>query len=572
MKYFLSLLAVAGCAAAQPVITAVQDGGAYTNNVAQGSVFVVKGTGLSASGYVPATAPSYPTTLNNVQITFTPAAGGTAINALMAYTYNQGGVNQLAAVLKSTVATGAYDVKVINNGATSAAFRTNVVASKPGIVTASSDGQGQAQATLNDGGTLIRNSNVGAIGAFATRAAHPGDYVILWGTGLGPDASSDTGGSAGNQTAAWSARVLLDGTEITPQYAGRSQGYPGLDQIVFILPANMTLSCANAVQVRSNGVLSNPVTIASAAAGSDACTPPSGGGGGGGNPILSQSEIDSILNRGKFRVGYLTLSRSSITTPSIGGFGGGTTNSEFASGMFQEVTGLDLRNSLQGTSSVAGYVAPADGVCIVYSLTQTQTSFNPTPNLQYRYLDAGANLTLQSPGGSRVMAKSTSGSSINYNSDFTAGFLVNGSYTISGTGGPDVGAFSVTSPLAPTLNWTNSAAVGTTTRASGMPLTWTGGDPTQLLYIFGYSTDQNGAGKGFLCYANQSRGSFTVPASILTQLPASTSINAGPGLDFAFPGSVYLESISATVRGNAPNLDAVFMTSVGIVGVPVTFK
>jgi hypothetical protein len=221
---------------------------------------------------------------------------------------------------------------------------------------------------------------------------------------------------------------------------------------------------------------------------------------------------------------------------------------------------------------VVGYVAPADGVCIVYSTTSSQTTFDPTPNLQHRSLDAGANLTLQAPGGSRVMTKQTGGGSISYNSDFTAGFLVNGSYSISGTGGPDVGAFSVSAPLAPALNWTNSAAVSTTTRANGMPLTWTGGDPTQLLYILGYSYDQNGIGKGFLCYANESRGTFTVPASILTQLPASTSINAGPGLDFAFPGSVYLESSSTPVRGNAPNLDAVFMTSVELVGVPVTFK
>ena len=60
----------------QPAITAVLDGAAYTNNVAQGSVFVVKGTGLSAAGLVSAPAPLYPTTLNNVRISLTAVTGG----------------------------------------------------------------------------------------------------------------------------------------------------------------------------------------------------------------------------------------------------------------------------------------------------------------------------------------------------------------------------------------------------------------------------------------------------------------------------------------------------------------
>src|SRR6478672_1361072 len=132
MKRSLALLAVStGAALAQPSVTAVLDGAAYTNNIAQGSVFVVKGTGLSAAGYVTASAPSYPTTLNSVKISLTAVTGGTVVSALMAYTYNAGGVNQLAAVLPSTAAAGAYDLRVDNGGAISAPFRTNVVGRKP---------------------------------------------------------------------------------------------------------------------------------------------------------------------------------------------------------------------------------------------------------------------------------------------------------------------------------------------------------------------------------------------------------------------------------------------------------
>jgi len=256
---------------AQPSITAVLDGGAYTNDIAQGSVFVVKGTGLSAAGVVTATAPIYPTTLNSARISLTAVTGGAVVTPLMAYTYNVNGVNQLAAVLPSNAATGTYDLRVTNGASTSAPFRTNVVSRKPGIVTVSGDGTGPAQATLSGKLILQRTSNLGKLDVFDTRSAHPGERVDLWGTGLGPDLASDTGGSSGDLTTAAQIRVLVDGIELTPAYAGRSQGYPGLDQIAFTLPATTAVNCAVTIQVRAGTVYSNAVTIATSS--TDACAP-----------------------------------------------------------------------------------------------------------------------------------------------------------------------------------------------------------------------------------------------------------------------------------------------------------
>ena len=275
MKRILACFSLSTVAAmAQPAVTAVLDGAAYTNNIAQGSVFVVKGAGLSAPGDVRANAPSYPTVLNNVKISLTAVAGGAVVTPLMAYAYNVSGVNQLAAVLPSSAAAGAYDLRVENAGATSAPFRTNVVARKPGIVTASGDGFGPAQATLSGSLILQRTSNQGKIGDFDTRPARLGERVDLWGTGLGPDAASDSGDSSGDQTAAAQIRVLVNGTEVTPLYAGRSKGYPGLDQVVFTLPAvNTPLSCTVDIQVRSGGVLSNLVTLATATGDTCPATP-----------------------------------------------------------------------------------------------------------------------------------------------------------------------------------------------------------------------------------------------------------------------------------------------------------
>ena len=59
-----------------PAITDVLDAASYTKNIAQGSIFVVKGTNLSASGFtqfgfpLPTTSPS-----GGVKITFTPDVG-----------------------------------------------------------------------------------------------------------------------------------------------------------------------------------------------------------------------------------------------------------------------------------------------------------------------------------------------------------------------------------------------------------------------------------------------------------------------------------------------------------------
>ena len=80
MKRVLALLSLSTAAAmAQPAVTAVLDGAAYTINIAAGSIFVVKGASLSAAGDVRATAPSYPATLNNVKLSLTAVTGGAVI-------------------------------------------------------------------------------------------------------------------------------------------------------------------------------------------------------------------------------------------------------------------------------------------------------------------------------------------------------------------------------------------------------------------------------------------------------------------------------------------------------------
>jgi uncharacterized protein (TIGR03437 family) len=575
-KKLMALAALTACAALAQTVTAVQDGAAYTNNVALGSVFVVKGTGLSAAGVVAASAPAYPTTLNNVRISLTATSNGAVVQALMVYTYNQGGVNQLAAVLPSNAAAGTYSLRVTNGATTSAPFSMTVVRNKPGIVTASSDGVGEAQATIGGGLILVRKSNMGRLDRFDTRPVKAGERVDLWGTGLGPDTASDTGGSQGDQTSANAIRVILDGVEIVPLYAGRSSGFPGLDQIVFNVPANVTLSCTNQLRIRANGVLSNQVTIATGTGDNCGPTNPGGGGGGGTTGPLTQSQIDAIIARGVYRQGAISIVRTSGSITAAGQTQ--ALNFDAASASFTAMRGANLRQAFNAGSLPNGYTAPAPGVCNVFvDVTSLPTS---SDGLSVQTLDAGPSLSLQGPV-SRTLAKQVSVGSISYSTQSANStndsWLVPGTYTISGTGGADIGAFSISGSLAPALNWTNRASTNIVNRSSGVTVNWTGGDPSQLMVIMGYSliASTNGVARGgyFQCFANQSTGSFTVPGSILSRLPPTEeTVIPGFGSLVVLPGQILLTSPGTPVFASASGVDLLTLTPASVVMGSVTFR
>jgi uncharacterized protein (TIGR03437 family) len=549
MKRILALVAFTTAVFAQPSITAVLDGGAYTNDIAQGSVFVVKGTTLSAAGFVQATAPSYPTTLNNVRITLTAVNQSAVVNALMVYTYNLSGVNQLAAVLPSNTAVGAYDLRVINGTQTSVGFRTNVQARKPGIVTAAGDGAGAAQATVGNASALVRTSNLGKVGAFDSRPARPGERVDFWGTGLGPDVASDTGGTSGDQTAAAAIRVLINGTEVTPLYAGRSFGYPGLDQVAVNLPSNVTASCTVNIQIRSGGVLSNLVTIAVST--TDTCTPAGGGGGGGGGSTagttLTQGEIDAAIAKNALVQGNIALNRSTSYGYDVLGSTLSVTKQDSISAQFSRTSGPDLAKMLRGEIP-PGFPNPVVGSCIVFQFNQLLQ--NPYPNLVVTNLDAGNPLTSVGPNGSASILRQTNqvaGPTYSTATNLANTYLATGRYTLSGPGGPQVGAFSGTLDTVSDFTLTNPNSFLTVNRNAPLAVAWSGGDSRSYATIqgisYGDATGTTLTGAGFICIVQMSQGSFTVPASILQQLPASPAISAG-GFSFITRGS-----FSVTVGG-----------------------
>ena len=96
-------------------------------------------------------------------------------------------------------------------------------------------------------------------------------------------------------------------------------------------------------------------------------------------------------------------------------------------------------------------------------------------------------------------------------------------------------------------------ATETVTRANGLNVTWSGGDPNGSVYIMGTSMSGNNAAV-FVCTERTNAGQFTVPSYVLAALPASTG---------EIPGILSVSNNTQPVTFTAAGLDtgAVVATS-----------
>ena len=197
-----------------PTITAVLDSASNTANVAQGGIFIVKGSNLCPSGTKLFSVPRPTVSPDGVKITFTPTAGGAGTDSLLVYTFNPSGVCQLAAILPSTVAPGNYNVTV-TNGSASAPFAAKVVQSKFALFTQDSSGSGLAsvQNFISQGVVDLNSFTSGSGKATTISPAHPGQFMIAYGTGMGPLAGGDNSASPSFDFSANGVTVRLSWAE-----------------------------------------------------------------------------------------------------------------------------------------------------------------------------------------------------------------------------------------------------------------------------------------------------------------------------------------------------------------------
>jgi len=510
-----SLASVLAAATTIRTENGVANASSYTADIARGSWFVIFGAEMGpVSISVYSGALPYPTTLSGTSVTFTPASGGAVVSARMWYTL----AGQLAGMLPSTAAAGDYDVRVTYNGSTSAPYRVKVVERNFGYATQAQNGAGPAQATY--GGLDLNRFTTGKLAQWSTRPAKPNDEMVLWGTGVGADANSDlNGGTSGDQTAAGQVRVVVGGIEVTPVYAGRSGGSPGLDQINFKVPASVTPGCFVSLAVKAGGKTSNIGSIAVTDASKAACT----------HPMYTEAQLSRLDQGGTLSFGSLTLTKSIVK--------------EFLFDNTSEVfNGAFYKYGVDGVGATGGYSITQIGACYIYRLPAgTETSSGGGTPV---YLDAGPQLTLNGPNASNKVIPRADGryDLMLYNSGYLGQgvsgtpTLAQGTYTLAGPGGADVKAFSVSLDVPGSFLWTNEASLANPIpRSTGMPITWTGGGSGVVTITGDAMVPAGGSGffdiSMFICTSPATAGNFTVPSSVLQQLAAvpagSTSGSVG---------------------------------------------
>jgi uncharacterized protein (TIGR03437 family) len=470
--------------------------------IAQGSLFVIFGSNMGPG--ILAAAPALPltTSLNGTSMSVTVA--GTTTKPLMVYT----SARQVGAIMPSNTPVGTGTLTLTFNGVSSAPAPVTVAATSVGIFTLNQAGSGPG---------IITTASY-AVNTLTT-AASAGDVDIIWATGLGPVGSS---GSEASGTATLAAlpsnfAVYVGGVSATIVGAARTPGDPGLDQIAFKVPAGVS-GCDVPVVIQTGNIISNYVSMAIGTGG--VCSNPTGTG-------LTPTQLTALEQKGSIAIGGVSLSRSAIQI-AIAGFSESSTT-DIGGATFSRYT------TQQYNTSIGGFTVSTFGACSVYyisgSLSSTST---PTDPIVPTALDAGQPITVTGPNGAKTLSESSTGT---YSATLGSGaslYLSPGTYTVAGPGGKDVGAFSTSITLPPTLTWTNAGSISTVTRANGQPITWTGGDPNGTVDIIGIAsvTNANSSSIGalFECTAQTSAGSFTIPAPVLLALPVTSGSATNLGL------------------------------------------
>lgn len=520
LKLILPALYSVVAAFAQPSIGGILNNASYTKPpldaknkpignslIAQGSYFAIFGQNLGPAVLVQANGLPYPTTL--------PAASGTSVSissggkTVSAYVY-QSSAGQVAAILPSNTPVGTAMVTVTYNGQTSAAAIISVVRSGLGIFTANQGGTGLPSAYVYHGnGGAQENLDL-------TNSAQPGDTVVVVGTGLGAISGPDNV-APGVVSVGTNVTVNIAGVAVPPLYAGRSPQFPGEDQINFKLPANVPTGCYIPAEITASGQPSNLFYLPIATSGSATCTHPFG---------LSAASLATLDSGGTINIGLFQLLRAVELGVSAEGAGGLFDNAD-ANTVFQMYARIVF--AFGGTNFP---VAP--GACIVMDTT-TPFVAPSVPNLAAlggTELNAGGAVTVMGTGPmgtTGVLRLSTGG----YETVFF-GILGQGQTTLSGAGGPAVGAFKASTTLPANLVWTNVGNLSKPPR-SGVTVSWSGGsvNTESLVTVFGSSvvinpTDPSmNRGKQFFCNAPASAGMFMVPANILQQLPSGAGLASG---------------------------------------------
>jgi len=469
---------------AQPRISKVQNvfslilPGMPNSGIAQGSVFAISGTGLATTTSAPQVFPLQ-TVLEGASVDVTVNA--TTTHAILYFV----SATQIVAILPSATPTGSGQVKVAVGGKTSSAGIT-VVQSAFGMLSLNAVGNGPA---------AVFDVNWQYLGL--TNAANPGDVISLWGTGVGPITGDETNIQTPQNLTDVPIEVDIGGVPATVQYAGRGY-YPGLDVIRVQVPSGVS-GCKVSVVVRSGDIVSNFGTIPVASSGRTCSEPVVG---------LSASRIQTLLSQPVINRGVINFSSDSA------GSSADVTFSRFTSAQY---------------ATKQPFASPVSlGDCTVFNFTNQNMAVPNPPAFRPVPLDAGPSISLMATSESSVGNASMPFQDGGYSApSLPAANSFKGTYTFTGTGGPDIGVFSAQLTLpGGGSSYTTSTLnnVTSVTRSQGLTVTWTqpknSDADLMFIQISGYAFAPNFPyGADFACNVPLAAGRFTIPPAVLLALP-----------------------------------------------------
>ncbi|HLG96022.1 MAG TPA: hypothetical protein VKX49_06900 [Bryobacteraceae bacterium] len=462
--------------------------------IAQGSIFDIFGTNLS-----PTSTPlqSVPLKTNLGGVTVTVTVNGTTTNVILYYVTP----TQIAGILPSSTPVGSGTLSVFNNGTLIGTTPIQVVQSAFGILTLNGAGGGPAAA-------FDVNSNYVGF----TNALNYGDYVVLWGTAVGPvpGGTDETVQQSPADLSNVPFSAWIGGVPAQVYYHGRSQ-YPGLDQVILIVPQGVTPGCYVSVVTQSGNIVSNTATLPISASGRT-CSEPTVG--------WSASQYQAIASSGNFAGGFIGVLSGAYD------LGGMTSVNNAAGASFFKLTATQF-NALPP-------LIPSLGSCTVLSSTKDSLAASVfgmyAQTLPGAALDAGS-LVVTGPAGSAGLPKTSDGYydtlPTPFQTSLTAGFIPEngGNFMFdNGSGGSGVGKFSASVAMGTggILKWTNESSISTVNRANGVTVNWSGAGSNTFVVVSGASASDQGpfVSARFACSVPASAGTFTVPPYVLLALPS----------------------------------------------------
>jgi len=253
MATWLLLISTTGRAATSPQIGAIVNGASYARTVTGGFIASLFGVNLATSVQI-AGGPPYPVTLGDASVTVggypAPlfAVSPTQINFQVPW--------ELLGKSQTTIQ--------LTVGTTTTSATVNLVPFSPGLFATNSQGTGQGAVLIAAAGATL----AAPTGAFpGSRPARPGEYLEIYGTGLGTVAYGPASGQAATgvvlSTTLATPQVTLGGVPASVSFSGLAPGFAGLYQVNVQVPANAPTGDAVELKVSiPGGATSNAVTVA----------------------------------------------------------------------------------------------------------------------------------------------------------------------------------------------------------------------------------------------------------------------------------------------------------------------